>query len=67
MTSIAIHSYVCTCQRKGDLAVIEMSVVGVHTIVTGETVFAPGRQVGIGKLGVQPAVTVHTGRGIETS
>ena len=45
---------------------VEVFIVGVHTIVTSEAVFAPGRQVGIGKVGVQPTVTVHTGRGIKT-
>lgn len=66
MTGITIHFHVRARQGKGDLAVVEVFGVGIHAIVTGETVTAPGRQMGIGEIGIQPAVTVHASRGIET-
>lgn len=66
MAGITIHFHVRARQRERDLAVVKMLVVGVHAIVAGEAVTAPGGQVNIGKIRIEPAVTVHASRGIET-
>jgi len=65
VTGVAIGLHVRAHQCKRNFPMVEMFVIGVHAIVTGETVTAPRGHVIIGEGRVQPAVTIHAGGGIE--
>lgn len=65
MAGVTIHIHMRAGQCKGDLAMIEVLVIGIHAVMTGEAVAAPGSQVSVGEVGIHPAMTIHTNLGIE--
>lgn len=65
VTSVAVHFHVRAHQRKGDLAVIEVFIVGVHTIVTGQAVIAPTERMSLRESQIQISMTFEAGGGIK--
>jgi hypothetical protein len=66
MTAIAIHLHMSTRQHKWHPAVIEMFIVSIHAIMTGEAILPPTLDMPAGKSLFQAAVTFDAGTRIKT-
>ena len=66
MTVIAIHPHMRTRQYEWHFAVIEVFIVSIHAIMTGEAILPPTLYMPAGKSLFQAAVTFDAGTRIKT-